>query len=84
MVWKDKKSKVAKAANIGRRLRELEDGSHNLQFTGSAIAVGYGGINAKYRYLPAEHRARYIPTNERAHKHSNNYWKEPSHHSPTR
>lgn len=77
MVWKDNKGKTAKAANIGRRLREWEDGSHNLSFTGSAVAVGYEGINAKYRYLPSEHGDQYVPTNERVHKHSNNYWKQP-------
>lgn len=75
MHWIDSDGKTAMAENIGRRLRELEDGSHHLNFQGSAIAVTYDHHrNAKYRLIPPDWRPRYLPSKLRTTK--TTLWKE--------
>lgn len=68
MVWIRKDGKTATPRTIVRRLEELEGASE--------IAVQYDGLNAKYRSIPDDWKGRYIPTNKRAHKYSNEIWKK--------
>ena len=74
MEWKNKRGTNATPRTIVRRLEELENEK--------LIAVGYDGLNAKYRYLEEKHRANYKPANKRAHRYSNDYWYPPAPQQP--
>lgn len=69
MIWKNRRGTTASPRSIVRRLEELENER--------LIAVGYEGVNAKYRFIPPRYRENYKRSNERAHKYSNDYWRKP-------
>ncbi len=57
MIWTSSKGRTFLPETVGRELRRAEEASR--------IAVRPHGISIEYRWLPHEHRPRYVPTSRR-------------------
>jgi len=79
-VFKDRTGSVAKPSNLSRRCRELESGDNHYEgtFGRHILAVRHMGTKreAQYRWIPPEHRSRYIPIAEREKTGKEELWRK--------